>query len=122
MNIAAIVLQVLLGLAFLMSGFGKVSGQKMHVDNFVRYRHPQWLRVVTGLLQLVSVICIVIGFWTTSWAAVGGLLLTVIMLGAILTHIRIKDTMKNTFPAILLFILPLALLLLRWSELSQFPN
>jgi putative oxidoreductase len=122
LNILAIVLQALLGLVFLMAAFGKISGQKMHVDSFTKWGFPQWFRVMTGLVELVGAVGFIVGIWTNSWAAVAGLLLAITMLIAMLVHVKIKDPLKDTFPSIVLFILSLVVLLLQWSELSQFPN
>lgn len=122
MEVVSIVLQSLLILAFLGSGLSKIAGAKMHVDNFNSWRLPQWFRVVTGLVQVVGVIALVIGFWEPSWAAAAGLWLGVTMLGGILVHIRVKDPIQKTFPAIILFILPLIVFFIQLSELADFPG
>ncbi|MBP1990083.1 DoxX family protein [Paenibacillus eucommiae] len=122
MNIVSIVLQVLLGLAFIMGGFGKITGSKMHVEGFKKWGLPQWFRVVTGLVELIAAVGMIVGIWTNSWAAAAALVLAITMFVAILVHVRIKDSLKDTFPAILLFVLSVVVLLLRWSDLAQFPN
>lgn len=122
MDILAIVLQGLLGLAFLMSGFGKVAGSKMHVESFKLLGLPQWFRVVTGLVEVVGAAALIVGIWQASWAAAGGLLLGVTMVGAIMAHVRMKDNMKTTAPAIVLFLLSVVIFVIQSSELSQFPG
>ncbi|MGM0884718.1 MAG: DoxX family protein [Bacillota bacterium] len=122
MDILAIVLQGLLGLAFLMGGFGKVAGSKMHVDSFKLWGMPQWFRVVTGLVEIVGAAALIAGIWQPSWAAAGGLLLGITMVGAIMVHIRMKDNMKTTAPAIVLFLLAVIIFVMQSSELSQFPG
>ncbi len=96
MNIFSIVLQSLLALAFLMAGLGKVSGSKMHVENFKKWRMPQWFRVVTGLIEFVSAAALIIGFWEPSWVAAGALVIGITAIGGILTHVRAKDSLKDT--------------------------
>jgi putative oxidoreductase len=121
-DVVAIVLEALLGLLFLMSGVGKMIGPKMIVENFKKWRLPQWFRVVTGLVEVVGAIAMIIGIWEPSWAAAAGLWLGITMFGAILVHIRIKDPFKLTFPAILLCILPLIVFFIQQAELSNFPG
>ncbi|MEK5253999.1 DoxX family protein [Paenibacillus sp. FSL F4-0125] len=122
MNIVAIVLQSLLVLAFVMAGSGKAAGSKMHVDNFKKWRLPQWFRVVTGLVELVAAAALVVGYWEPSWAAAGALLLGVTAIGGVLTHIRAKDSFKLCFPIILLGVLAFIVFVIRLSDLSDFPG
>jgi putative oxidoreductase len=122
MNVLTIVLQSLLGLAFLMAGVGKIFGSQMHVDGFKHWRLPQWFRIVTGLVELVGAVSLIIGFWEPSWIAAGALLLGVTCIGGVLTHIRVKDSFKQTFPIILLGILSFILFFITLSDLSGFPG
>jgi uncharacterized membrane protein YphA (DoxX/SURF4 family) len=94
MHVFSIVLQILLGLAFLMSGFSKISGSKMQVDAFDHLRLPQWFRVVTGLVQLIGVVGLIVGIWVEGLAFWAGLWFAVIMFFALMAHIRVKDPVK----------------------------
>lgn len=122
MDIVSIVLQSLLALMFLMAGFGKVSGNKMHVDNFDKWRLPQWFRVFTGLVQLAAAAMLIIGYWDPSWVAVGALLLGAVAIGGVLTHLRAKDPFGQTFMILLLGVVAFVLLGLEWSSLADFPG
>lgn len=110
MEIVAWILQGLLALMFLMAGIGKVTGSKMHVDGFNHWRLPQWFRVVTGIIELAAAVLLIIGFWQTDYAIFGSLLLGVTAIGGTLTHIRVKDGMKETSMIVLLGIMAFALL------------
>jgi len=122
LNIVAIVLEVLLGLMFIMAGVTKIVGQKMHVDNFAKWGLPQWFRVVTGLIELVAGAAMIVGIWQPSWAAWAGVVLVVTMIGAVLTHVRIKDTFKNTVNSIVLLVLSVVVLWIQNGELANFPG
>ncbi|MEK3982050.1 DoxX family protein [Paenibacillus sp. FSL K6-3166] len=122
MNIVSIVLQSLLVLAFVMAGLGKVAGSSMHVDNFKKWRLPQWFRVITGLVELVAAAALVVGYWEPSWAAAGALLLGVTAIGGVLVHIREQDSFKHTFPIILLGVLAVIVFFIRFSDLADFPG
>ena len=122
MDIVAIVLQSLLALAFLMAGMGKISGSKMHVEGFKHWRLPQWFRVVTGIVEFVGAAALIVGYWEPSWMAAGALLLGVTAIGGILTHVRVKDSIKQTFPIILIGVLSFIVFFIRLSDLSDFPG
>jgi putative oxidoreductase len=113
MAILSFILQGLLALMFLMAGLGKITGSKMHVEGFKHWGLPQWFRVVTGLVELVGAVALIIGFWTPSWTAVGALLLGVTAIGGILTHLRVKDSFKQTFPIIFLAALAVVVFFIR---------
>ena len=122
MDIAAFVLQGLLALMFLMAGLGKISGSKMHVENFKTWGLPQWFRVVTGIVEFVGAAAIIIGYWEYSWAAAGALLLGVTAIGGVLTHVRVKDSFKQTFMILLLGVISFIVFFIRLSDLSDFPG
>ncbi len=108
MGILTYILQGILAFMFLMAGFGKVTGSKMHVEGFKHWGLPQWFRIVTGIVELVGAILLIVGYWTPVSAMAGALLLAITGVGGILTHIRVKDPFKDTamilFLAILSFV------------------
>jgi putative oxidoreductase len=122
MSIVVIVLQILLGAAFLGSGLSKVAGSKMQVESFSGLGLPQWFRVLTGLLQLVGAAALIVGFWQPSWLAWGAALLAVIMLGAVHFHLKAGDSFGKAVPALVLALLAAAPVALRFSELAAFPG
>jgi len=116
MSILSIVLQVILGLGFLMFGLMKF-GSKQMVEGFKHYGYPGWFRVFTGIVEVISAILVIAGIWNKTLAAWGGLFIVVTMIGAIFTHIKIKDTVQQMMMPIILFILGLVVLLLNLSSL-----
>ncbi|MEK4563787.1 DoxX family protein [Alkalihalobacillus sp. FSL R5-0424] len=116
MTILSIILQGVLGLGFLMFGFMKF-GSKQMVDDFGRYGYSGGFRIFTGLVEVVAAIILIVGIWNTQLAAWGGLLVVVTMLGAIFTHIKIKDSASQLMMPIVLFVLGLIVLLLNVGSL-----
>ncbi len=114
MTVLSIILQALLGLGFLMFGFMKF-GSKQMVEGFKQYGYPAWFRVVTGLVEVVSAVLVIAGIWKDILAAWGGLLIAVTMIGAIVTHIKIKDEVKNMMVPIILFVLGLIVLVINFG-------
>ena len=116
MSVLSIILQVILGLGFLMFGFMKF-GSKQMVEGFKHFGYPGWFRVFTGLVELLSAILVIAGIWNDTLAAWGGLLILVTMIGAIFTHIKIKDTVQHMMMPIILLILGLVVLLINFGSL-----
>jgi putative oxidoreductase len=79
-NMALWALQILTAVAFIMAGFGKLSGQAMMVETF---GIGQWFRYVTGGIEVASAILLLIPRLTP----VGAALLVSTMTGAVLTHL-----------------------------------
>jgi len=116
MHITFIVLQAILGLMFLMAGLMKL-GAKQRVEMFQHYGYPQWFRVVTGIVEIVGGAGMIIGIWSPVLAPLAGLWLGITMIGAIFTHIRVKDSAKATLPALVLLILSLLVVIFQWQAL-----
>ncbi|GFZ88835.1 hypothetical protein GCM10008018_38690 [Paenibacillus marchantiophytorum] len=122
MTIVSIVLQILLGLMFLMAGVGKIAGSKMHIEGFKKWGLPQWFRVVTGIIEFVGAAAVIIGIWEPSWAAAGALVLGITSIGGILIHLKEKDSFKDTFMIVLLAIFSFIVFFIRLSDLADFPG
>ena len=82
-NVALWVLQILTAAAFIMAGFGGLSGQPMMVETFDKIGMGQWFRYVTGVIEVASAILLLIPRLTP----VGAALLVCTMTGAVLTHL-----------------------------------
>src|SRR5690625_8021743 len=97
--VISFVLQGIIGVLFLIAGIQKISGHEQRVDMFKNLKLPQWFRVVTGWVQLVGVVGLIIGFWLPWVAVIAGLWFAVTMLVAVLAHIRVKDPFSESMPA-----------------------
>ncbi|WP_078411907.1 DoxX family protein [Priestia abyssalis] len=116
MSVLSIILQVLLGLGFLMFGFMKF-GSKQMVEGFKHYGYPGWFRVFTGMIEVISAVLVMAGIWNKTLAAWGGLIIAATMIGAIFTHIKMKDTAQQMMMPIILLILGLVVLLINFEFL-----
>ncbi|MET3699740.1 DoxX-like protein [Bacillus oleivorans] len=100
MEILSIVLQSLLVLYFLFSGVSKTIGVKYWVDIFNEIKLPQWFRAVTGVGQLVGAVVLIIGYWVPEAVVWAGVWLGINMIVACLAHVRVKDPIGKTMPAV----------------------
>jgi len=114
--ILSIVLQIILGLGFLNFGFSKFKSPQM-VEGFKYFGYPDWFRLFTGTIEIVAAIIILIGIWYSSFAALGAFLIVATMIGAIFTHMKIKDTLKGFMMPVILLILGSTVLILNFPDL-----
>jgi uncharacterized membrane protein YphA (DoxX/SURF4 family) len=84
--------------SFLFYGIGCFTSPFM-AQEFDRYGIPQF-RKLTGILQLLGALGIIVGFWVDYLQALSALGLSVLMLVGVITRIVIKDGLMKTFPAL----------------------
>jgi|AntDeeMinimDraft_4_1070355.scaffolds.fasta_scaffold01156_4 uncharacterized membrane protein YphA (DoxX/SURF4 family) len=114
-NVAIFGFQVLLGLVGLGVGGAKVTHQEDQVEDFQRFGYPQWFRIVTGLVEISAGIGLLVGLlWRPELAWGGGLLLSGVMIGAVVTHIRTGDPPSKTAVPAVLLLLSAGLLAIRY--------
>lgn len=82
---------------FLMAGYNKLTGNPDMVGAFEAIGMGQWFRYVTGSIEVVSGIFLLI----PALAGVGALLLSATMVGAVLTHLVVFQN-SPAVPAVLL--------------------
>ena len=114
MSILIIIAQVVLGLLFVVIGSMTVAGMNMFVENFRHFGYPQWFRIVTGSLEVLGGIGLLIGIWLPWLAALASAGLTLVMLGAVLTHLRTRDPLNKIAPAMVLGVLAMVVALSYW--------
>jgi putative oxidoreductase len=114
MGVLSIILQALLGLGFLMFGFMKF-GSKQMVDEFMGIQKV--LGYLGGLAEVIAAVLVISGIWNDKLAAWGGLFIVGTMLGAIFTHIKVKDPVNKMMMPIVLLILGLIVLIINFGSL-----
>jgi uncharacterized membrane protein YphA (DoxX/SURF4 family) len=100
-------LQVALAALFFIAGGSKLAGAPAMVALFDAIGVGQWFRYVTGLIEVVSAVALLV----PALAPFGALLLVPTMIGAIVTHLFIVGG-SPAFPALLL----LGLLAVAWAR------
>lgn len=103
-------LQVGLATLFLLGGGSKLAGAPAMVALFEAIGIGQWFRYVTGLIEVVSAV----GLLVPALAPFGALLLASTMVGAIATHLFIVGG-SPALPGVLL----LALSVVVWARREQ---
>jgi putative oxidoreductase len=86
----------------------------MFVENFRRFGYPQWFRVVTGSLEVLGGIGLLIGIWLPWLAALASAGLTLVMLGAFLTEARTREPVQKIVLPIVLGALAIVVAVSYW--------
>jgi putative oxidoreductase len=109
-NIALWTLQVLVALAFGAAGSGKLLGSADMIALFEAVGIGQWFRYVTGLLEVVGAVLLVVPGKT----AFGAVLLACVMAAAVVAHLTVLHT-AATAPLVLFALTAL----IAWGRRSQ---
>jgi len=112
LNIALWTLQVLAALAFVAAGSGKLLGAPAMIALFDAVGVGQWFRYVTGSLELLGALLLIV----PRKAAFGAALLAAVMAGAVVAHLTVLHT-APTAPLVL-FALTALIAWERRAELS----
>jgi putative oxidoreductase len=110
-RIGAWTLQIILAAAFLAAGSAKLAAVPFMVELFDQIGLGQWFRIVTGAVEVVGAVALVV----PGLASIGALWLGVTMVGAVATHVFILHT--GPVPAIVLGLLNALVVYLRRDEL-----
>jgi uncharacterized membrane protein YphA (DoxX/SURF4 family) len=103
-------LKALLALIFLAAGGAKLAGVPMMVANFEVIGFGQWFRYLTGTLEVIGAIALLV----PAYAGLGALLLAPIMICAAIAHTVVLP--GSALPALVLLALSLVVL---YSERAQ---
>ncbi|MBT2601102.1 MULTISPECIES: DoxX family protein [unclassified Oceanobacillus] len=104
------ILQGLLAVGFLMFGFMKVSANPMQVDAFTNiYGYGTTFMYVVGIVEIISAIGLVIGFWKKKLVPVFSGLLAIVMAGAVFTHLIAGQGIGVAMTPLILLILAVIL-------------
>src|SRR6266513_1226617 len=110
--VGAFILQGLLAAAFLAAGGAKLAGVPMMVQIFDQIGMGQWFRIVTGVVEVVGAVALLI----PGFAALGAAWLGATMFFAVLTHLFILHS--SAIPAVVLLALNVLVVWLRRDQLA----
>lgn len=90
--------------------FGKASSwrggeAKNMKEEFKVYGLPSWFVGVIGFLKVLFAVMLIVGLWLPLLVQPAAIGIAVLMLGAIIMHIKVKDPLKKSLPAFSLMLL-----------------
>jgi DoxX-like family len=112
--IAKVVVTALLAALFGFAGLIKVVGlrQSLAIRDHLGVKPVQWRMI--GLLELAGVVGVLVGL---AWAPIGvaaAVGLALLVLGAIVFHVRASDSVADTIPAVIGLGLAVATVVVQW--------
>ncbi|WP_127586328.1 DoxX family protein [Paenibacillus koleovorans] len=119
MFIFSIIIQSWLLLFMTYQAISKLAGVKHQIELFEQIRFPQWFRIVTGIVQLIGVIGLVVGYWYPGVAAWAGVWLGITMIVAGFSHIRVKEPITKAIPALICLLLSVGVILLFMDDMAS---
>jgi uncharacterized membrane protein YphA (DoxX/SURF4 family) len=114
MFIATLVVSALLALAFLGAGFGKVTGPEPKVAEMaghVGFSARSYRGI--GALEIAGAAGVLIGLYFAPLGIAAAIGLALLMAGAVIAHIRVKDKFALTAPSAVLGVIAVIALVLR---------
>ena len=115
-----LILQLIISVALInvwLFRFNKVTeyrggGANNMKEEFQAYGLPIWLMYVVGFLKIAIAIMLIVSIWIKELLEYNLWLLSVLMFGAVLMHLKVKDPIKKSYPALsILFMIALILYL-----------
>lgn len=71
-------------------------------EEFEVYGLPGWMMVLVGVLKVSVAIALLVGIWLPVLVEPAAWLLALLMAGALLMHIKVKDSVQKSVPALLM--------------------
>lgn len=113
MATATVGLAVVLALAFLAAGIPKATAAARSTAQADHLGVPRGLYRLIGALEVLGAVGVIVGLWLPWLGVAAGVGLTLLMVGAIASHLRAKDTARELAPALLIAALSVAHLAVR---------
>lgn len=68
-------------------------------QEFATYGLPEWFCYVVGALKIISGVTLLISIFVPGLALYPAVVVSVLMLGALAMHVKVKDPIKKSLPA-----------------------
>jgi uncharacterized membrane protein YphA (DoxX/SURF4 family) len=114
-------MQFLLGICFTPEGVIKWTHIGPSTARFQHFRYPKWFQYLTGVVEILVGLGLLVGLWIGWLAALAALLLMVEMVIAIASHLlRGHDPfVPDAIPAVVVLMMVLPVLALHWEHLQE---
>lgn len=119
MSIVAIVLQVLLGVAFLLTAVRKLMNTKDSLERRDTLKMPPWFWTLTGVLEALGALGLLVGIFWHPLAVAAALGLAVVMVGATYVNLLRRQPASNAIATVVLLALAVMVAVVDWSDLTR---
>jgi hypothetical protein len=78
-------------------------------EEFETYGLPQWFVYLIGALKVGSATALLVGLWIPSLVLPASGLIVLLMIGALLMHLKVRDPIIKSLPAVLMLTMGLTI-------------
>ncbi len=71
-------------------------------NEFIAYGLPLWAFYVVGFIKISAALLLLLGLWIPFLVFPAALVVSILMIGALCMHIKVKDPVKKSLPALLM--------------------
>lgn len=71
-------------------------------NEFTAYGLPLWSFYLIGFIKICSALLLLLGLWIPVFVFPSALVISLIMLGAVCMHLKVRDPMKKSLPALIM--------------------
>jgi uncharacterized membrane protein YkgB len=112
MEIVVQIIQVVIALSLMMvwlvrpkmeTGYRGGNAKNMK-EEFDIYGLPYWFMILVGILKVGFALLLIAGLWVPKLTLISSIAIAVLMLGALSMHIKVKDPLKKSLPALTLLL------------------
>jgi len=82
-------------------------------EEFDAYGLPEWCFYAVGASKIVSAVMLIVGIWVPQLVVPAALVVAALMVGALAMHVKVKDSLTKSVPAILMLGMVVGIVLLR---------
>ena len=82
---------------------------KTLAEEFIVYGLPKWMFFVVGFLKVGLSVLLILAIWLPNLLKIASVGLAILLLGSIIMHLKVKDPMLKSYPAILFLALCLVI-------------
>lgn len=88
------------------------SGAANMKEEFRAYGLPVWFMYAIGTAKMVIAALLIIGIWIPAVAVPAAAVLAVLMVGAVSMHVKVRDALIRTVPALVMFVMAIGVVYL----------
>lgn len=78
-------------------------------NEFTAYGLPLWSFYVLGFIKISSALLLLLGLWIPSLVFPSAFAISLVMLGAVCMHIKVRDPFKKSLPALIMLFFSIVL-------------
>jgi uncharacterized membrane protein YkgB len=87
-------------------------------EEFLTYGLPSWFSYIIGTIKVCSAILLIVGIWIPQVVLPVSFLVAFLMLGAITMHVKIRDPLIKSLPALILLLLSGSIIYIHTFQIS----